>query len=447
MSPNHCFGSMILFLLFTTLESTVRPMAPTEGGFTARLIHRDSPLSPFYDHAVTDTARIEATVHRSRSRLNYLYYNMLSENTLDNDVSLSPTLVNEGGEYLMSFNIGNPPSQVLGFADTSNGLIWVQCSDCNSQCEPEKGGPTTKFLSSKSFTYEMEPCGSNFCNSLTGFQTCNSSDKWCKYRLVYEDNKATSGILSSDSFSFDTLDGKLVDVGYLNFGCSEAPLTGDIQSSTGSVGLNQTPLSLISQLGIKKFSYCLVPFNNLGSTSKMYFGSLPVTSGGQTPLLYPNSDAYYVKVLGISVGNDDPHFDGVFDVYDVRDGWIIDSGTTYSSLETDAFDSLLAKFLTLPDLPQKKNDPRDRFELCFAENANDLESFPDVTVHFDGADLILNLESTFVKMEDDGIFCLALLRSGSPVSILGNFQLQNYHVGYDLEAQVISFAPVDCADS
>lgn len=138
---------MILFLLFTTLESTVRPMAPTEGGFTARLIHRDSPLSPFYDHAVTDTARIEATIHRSRSRLN----------------------------YLMSFNIGNPPSQVLGFADTSNGLIWVQCSDCNSQCEPEKGGPTTKFLSSKSFTYEMEPCGSNFCNSLTGFQTCNSS--------------------------------------------------------------------------------------------------------------------------------------------------------------------------------------------------------------------------------------------------------------------------------
>ncbi|KAE8650377.1 aspartic proteinase CDR1 [Cucumis sativus] len=449
MSPNHCLGNTILFLLFTIFESKGMHMVSNEVGFTARLIHHDSPLSPFYNHTMTDTARIEATVHRSRSRLNYLYYiNKLSENALDNDVSLSPTLVNEGGEYLMSFNIGNPSSQVMGFLDTSNGLIWVQCSNCNSQCEPEKRGLTTKFLSSKSFTYEMEPCGSNFCNSLTGFQTCNSSDKWCKYRLVYGDNKATSGILSSDSFGFDTSDGMLVDVGFLNFGCSEAPLTGDEQSYTGNVGLNQTPLSLISQLGIKKFSYCLVPFNNLGSTSKMYFGSLPVTSGGQTPLLYPNSDAYYVKVLGISIGNDEPHFDGVFDVYEVRDGWIIDTGITYSSLETDAFDSLLAKFLTLKDFPQRKDDPKERFELCFElQNANDLESFPDVTVHFDGADLILNVESTFVKIEDDGIFCLALLRSGSPVSILGNFQLQNYHVGYDLEAQVISFAPVDCADS
>ena len=445
MSPNHCFGSMMFFLSLTIFESTARHMVPTEVGFTARLIHRDSPLSPFYDHVMTNTAQIEATVHRSRSRLNYLYYNMLSKNTLDNDLSLSPTLVHEGGEYLMSFNIGNPPSQVMGFADTSNGLIWVQCSDCNSQCEPEKG-PFTKFLPSKSFTYEMEPCGSNVCNSLTGFQTCNSSDRWCKYRLVYEDNSETSGNLSSDSFSFDTTDGKHVDVGYLNFGCSEAPLTGGMQSYMGSVGLNQTPLSLISQLGIKKFSYCLVPFN-LGSTSKMYFGSLPVTSGGQTPLLYPNSDAYYVKVLGISVGADDPNLDGVFDVYDVRDGWIIDSGTTYSSLETDAFDRLLAKFITLPDLQQKKEDPRNRFELCFAANANDMETFPDVTVHLDGAELILNVESTFVKIEDDGIICLALLRSGSPVSILGNFQLQNYHVGYDLEAQVVSFAPVNCADS
>lgn len=447
MSPNHCFGgSMIFFLLFAILESTARHIVPAELSFTASLIHRDSPLSPFYDHGMTHTARIEATVHRSRSRLNYLYNNMLSKNTLDNDVSLSPTLVQEGGEYLVSFNIGNPPSQVMGFIDTSNSLIWVQCSDCNSQCEAEKGSTTTKFLSSKSFTYEMEPCGSNFCNSLIGFKTCNSSDKWCKYKSVYEDNYETSGILSSDTFSFDTPDEKLVDVGYLNFGCSDAPLTRGMQSYTGSIGLNQTPLSLISQLGIKKFSYCLVPFN-LESTSKMYFGSLPVTSGGQTPLLYPNTDAYYVKVLGISVGNDELHLDGVLDVYDERDGWIIDSGTTYSSLETYAFDNLLAKFLTLPDLLQRKNDPRNRFELCYAENANDLESFPDVTIHFDGADIFLNVESTFVKIEDDGIICLAILRSGSPVSVLGNFQLQNYYVGYDLEAQVISFAPVDCAES
>lgn len=418
---------------------------PTEVGFTAHLIHRDSPLSPFYNHSITDTARIEATVHRSRSRLNYLYnHKMFSTDALDSGVSLSPTLVHEGGEYLMSFFIGNPPSRVVGFADTSNGLIWVQCSDCRSHCEAEKGH--TKFSSSKSSTYEKEPCGSNFCNSLTGFQTCNSSDKWCKYKLEYEDNSVTTGILSSDSFSFDTSDGKLVDVGYLNFGCSDAPLTGGLQSYMGSVGLNQTPLSLISQLGVKKFSYCLVPFN-LGSASKMYFGSLPVTSGGQTPLLYPNLDAYYVKVVGVSLGKDELYLDGVSDVFDVGDGWIVDSGTTYSSLETDAFDGLIDKLVAFPGLPKRKDDPRNRFEVCFAGNGDDLESLPDVTVHFDGADLVLSLESTFVKMEDDGVVCLALLRSGSPISVLGNFQLQNYYVGYDLEAQLISFAPVDCAES
>ncbi|RVW93657.1 hypothetical protein CK203_028843 [Vitis vinifera] len=56
-------------------------------------------------------------------------------------------------------------------------------------------------------------------------------------------------------------------------------------------------------------------------------------------------------------------------------------------------------------------------------------------------------QTTYVEGKK-GLWCLAMLSSNSlwKVSILGNIQQQNYYVGYDLEAQVVSFSPVDCAN-
>ena len=56
-------------------------------------------------------------------------------------------------------------------------------------------------------------------------------------------------------------------------------------------------------------------------------------------------------------------------------------------------------------------------------------------------------QTTYVEGKK-GLLCLAMLSSNSlwKLSILGNIQQQNYYVGYDLETQVVSFSPVDCAN-
>lgn len=110
------------------------------------------------------------------------------------------------------------------------------------------------------------------------------------------------------------------------------------------MGLGQGPLSLISQFGAvtaKKFSYCLVPLGS-SKTSPLYIGDSAVASGvAYTPMLNNrvNPTFYYAGVTGITVNGKKVNYPaGTFDIdASGSGGFILDSGTTLTYLETAAF--------------------------------------------------------------------------------------------------------------
>ncbi|MED6185523.1 hypothetical protein PIB30_057942 [Stylosanthes scabra] len=102
--------------------------------------------------------------------------------------------------------------------------------------------------------------------------------------------------------------------------------------------------------------------------------------------------------------------------------------------------------------------PTPRYEkgLCFKANKSKdelLDLFPRVTLHFIGGfdHPLLNfvVYIVFGKDGDSNVFCLGILRSDSKddVSFLGNVQMANLNIGFDLENNMVSFTNTDCATS
>lgn len=88
--------------------------------------------------------------------------------------------------------------------------------------------------------------------------------------------------------------------------------------------------------------------------------------------------------------------------------------------------------------------PSDDFELCYQGSYDELANIPIVTFHFTNVDLRLTHDVTFVEY-GEGVWCLAILRSPSLVqSVIGNIQMRNLWVGYDLDRNGISFTNADC---
>ncbi|XP_008223155.2 PREDICTED: aspartic proteinase CDR1-like [Prunus mume] len=429
--------STIFFFLNTIfiLQSINSISSSTAGdGFSVRLIHRDSPLSPSYNRSMTAYDRIQAAAYRSVLRLNHVH--LLTTTFSSSEHDISSRIVPENGEYIVTFSVGTPPTQVHAFMDTGSDAIWVKCSQSFPVFNPAKSSSYGHYL-----------CDSLPCEALgVGRRTCAEFHDPCYYRVIYGDGSTTEGTLSHDKFAFEDPERNLVDVGHLDFGCSDFSSWHFRGNQSGALGLSRQPLSLISQLGIKKFSYCMVLPDNEGSGSRMYFGSEAVISGGQTPLLKGVDWYYYVTLIGISIGDQNvPLPDGIFNMTsDGEGGFIIDSGTTYTLLRSEAYDALIEALGEAIDLPQRRG-PSEWYELCFEGSFEDLDSAaPDLKFIFDGAEVILMKQTTYIEAEK-GLWCLAMVRSNEELSILGNMQQQNYFVSYDLDQEVVSFAPVDCA--
>jgi hypothetical protein len=91
--------------------------------------------------------------------------------------------------------------------------------------------------------------------------------------------------------------------------------------------------------------------------------------------------------------------------------------------------------------------------LCFSTApAADPEkvALPKVILHLEGADWDLPRESYVLDVEDDdgtgGRLCVVILSADESdmTTIIGNFQQQNMHIVYDLDANKMVFAPASC---
>ncbi|XP_047179743.1 aspartic proteinase CDR1-like [Vigna umbellata] len=439
MNPS-LFFCLAAFSVYS-LSSAEADESPS--GFTVDLIHRDSPLSPFYNPSLTPSQRIINAALRSNSRLN-----RLSSHRLDQTNKLPQSiLVPDNGEYLMKFYIGTPPVERLAIADTGSDLIWVQCSPCAS-CFPQD---TPLFEPLKSSTFVGTTCGTQPCTLLqNGRGQCGNSGE-CVYLYEYGDNSFSAGLLSTETLTFDDSQGGAQTVSFPNtiFGCGLLNNFTVYSSTklTGLVGLGAGPLSLVSQIGDQighKFSYCLLPFSST-SSSKLRFGNEAIITGNgvvSTPMIIKPSlpTFYFLNLEAVTVAQKTVPTGGT------EGNVIIDSGTVLTYLEPTFFSTFAASLQEALGVELVQEDIPSPLNFCFPYREN--FAFPEIAFQFTGATVPLKPINLLIHITDRNMLCLTIVPSTmTGISIIGSFSQFNFHVVYDLEGKKVSFHPTDCSGS
>ncbi|XP_021298817.1 aspartic proteinase CDR1-like [Herrania umbratica] len=414
-----------IFFSGLVIQSVVGPK--TAYGFSVELIHRDSPLSPFFNDSITSSELLRKNALHSMDRIKNI------QSYIDQKATQSVVIPN-GGSYLMKLSFGTPPVEYLAIADTGSDLTWIQCAPCpQTQCYSQGSSP---FDPAASSTYQKLSCVSEACQALARKSCLNTNE--CEYFYSYGDNSYTMGILSSDTLSFDSSSSQKTSFPTSFFGCGHNNQGNFRRPGAGLVGLGGGPLSLISQIGTQidhRFSYCLVP-RSATSSGKLIFGQEAIISrpgAVSTPLITKTpATFYYLNLESISIG------DKTAQAASSQGNIIIDSGTTLTILESNFYNSVETMVKEAIGA-EPKQDPSGTFSLCYGAETN----IPDMLFHFTGADLRLQPVNTFGA--NDGLLCMLIVPSNTNSnSIFGNFAQINFQVEYDLQKRTVSFAPTDC---
>ncbi|XP_028087728.1 aspartic proteinase nepenthesin-1 [Camellia sinensis] len=440
MASSSCSLSSLMILLVvatfvspicsTSRRTLIDPKA-MQIGFRVDLKHVDSGGN------YTKFERLQRAMKRGKFRLQ-----RLNEMVAKTDSEVNSQVYPGNGEFLMKLSIGTPPESYSAIMDTGSDLIWTQCKPCQ-QCFDQ---PTPVFDPTKSSSFSQLPCSSSLCSALP---LSNCGTDGCEYLYTYGDYSSTQGAMATETFTFGE-----VLVPNIGFGCGEDNEGSGFSQGAGLVGLGRGPLSLVSQLGEPKFSYCLTSIDDSSKTSTLLMGSLASvnSTGGKnsittTPLIQNPSQPsfYYLSLQGIAVGGTAlPIKKSTFALnQDGSGGLIIDSGTTITYLEQSAFDLVKKEFISQTKLSVDKSGSTG-LDLCFTlpSDASTVE-VPKLVFHFDGADMDLPAENYMIADSGMGLMCLAMGGS-SGMSIFGNVQQQNMMVVHDLAKETLSFIPTQC---
>ncbi|KAK9144119.1 hypothetical protein Sjap_004022 [Stephania japonica] len=399
--------------------------------FKVDMIHRDSPKSPLYNPLESNLNRLQR----------YFDYSIARTTTLSNNKLVPTTVVPTGGMFLLNISVGTPPIQTLAIADTGSDLTWTQCTPCPSCYKQE----LPLFVPHQSSTYKSIYCHANPCVTL-GNTACSNNRNICEYNYGYGDGSIVIGNLASETFTFyggTTTTTTTTTFPRLVFGCGHNDSGTFSDRETGIIGLGGGPVSFISQIGPKigwKFSYCLVPGNT--SLNTMTFGGSISGEGVVTTLLIRAEDEtyYFVTLDAISVANKRRIPYNYSAQANNTGNTFIDSGSfftvlptgLYNEVESDLREAVALKGVTLGGL-----------KLCYKSES--LEGFPDITFHFRGADVVLKPVNYFIRPDGyETLLCLSLLPVNGTTTIIGNRAQINFEIGYDLEANMVSFKPADC---
>uniref|UniRef100_J3MLK8 Peptidase A1 domain-containing protein n=1 Tax=Oryza brachyantha TaxID=4533 RepID=J3MLK8_ORYBR len=341
----------------------------------------------------------------------------------------------------------------VAVADAAAG--GVRCAPCGKQCFKQ---PSKLYNPSSSPTFRVLPCNSslNLCAAEAALAGATPPRGCaCRYNQTYGTGW-TAGVQGSETFTFGSTPAHQVRVPSIAFGCSNAS-SDDWNGSAGLVGLGRGSLSLVSQLAAGMFSYCLTPFMDTQSKSTLLLGPAAALNGTgvrstpfvPSPSKQPMSTYYYLNLTGISVGTAALSIPpNAFSLRaDGTGGLIIDSGTTITSLVDAAYRKVRAAVQSLVKLPVTDGSGATGLDLCFAlpsPTSTPPATLPSMTLHFGGADMVLPVENYMIL--DGGMWCLAMRsQTDGELSTLGNYQQQNLHILYDVQKEMLSFAPAKCS--
>ncbi|CAK7346656.1 unnamed protein product [Dovyalis caffra] len=377
--------------------------------------------------------------------------------TLESGVSLG------SGEYFMDVFIGTPPKHYSLILDTGSDLNWIQCVPCHDCFE--QSGPYYDPKESSSF--RNIGCHDPRCHLVSSPdppQPCKAENQTCPYFYWYGDSSNTTGDFALETFTVNltssTGKSEFKRVEDVMFGCGHWN-RGLFHGASGLLGLGRGPLSFSSQLQSlygHSFSYCLVDRNSdTNVSSKLIFGEdkdllnhpeLTFTTlvGGKEN---PADTFYYVQIKSIMVGGEMLNIPE--DTWNLTSdgvgGTIVDSGTTLSYFAEPAYQIIKGAFVKkVKGYPIVKDFPT--LDPCYNVSGVEKIELPDFGILFaDGAVWNFPVENYFIQLVPDEVVCLAILGTPrSALSIIGNYQQQNFHILYDTKKSRLGYAPMKCAD-
>ncbi|KAE8679723.1 Eukaryotic aspartyl protease family protein isoform 2 [Hibiscus syriacus] len=332
--------------------------------------------------------------------------------TLESGVSLG------SGEYFIDVFAGNPPNLFSLILDTGSDLNWIQCVPCYG-CFEQNG---LYYDPKESISFRNVSCKDPRCHLVSSPdppQLCKAENQTCPYYYWYGDSSNTTGDFALETFTVNltspTGNSEFRLVENVMFGCGNWN-RGLFQGAAGLLGLGRGPLSFASQLQSlygHSFSYCLVDRNSdTNVSSKLIFG--------ENKDLLSHPDLNFASLVAGKENSVDTFY--YFQIKSIFVG-----GTTLSyfadptyQIIKDAFVNKTKGYSVMKDFPVL--DP------CYNVSGVENVEFPDFGIQFNWAVWNFPVENYFIWLEED-VVCLAILgtpRSG--LSIIGNYQQQNFHI-------------------
>ncbi|KAL6575093.1 hypothetical protein OROMI_012378 [Orobanche minor] len=407
----------------------------------------------------------------SSTRAQHLKYPQTNTSSAASKVPLFPRGY---GGYSISLSFGTPPQTLSFIMDTGSSLVWFpctqrySCSSCNFvNVDPEN---IPVFIPKSSSSSRIVGCKNPKCKWIFPGVKCKDCEKnatncneFCPPYIIRYGSGSTTGLLLSESLIFP-------ETSVQNFvvGCSVF----SSRQPAGIAGFGRGPESLPVQMGLKRFSYCLIShrFDETPASSDLILtggGASASRKGGDTKYTpfrkNPTSSNpafqvyYYVTLRKITVGGVSVKAPYKFLVADPKGngGTLVDSGTTFTYMEKQVFELVAQEFETqVGDNYSRATEVEKQSGLrpCFNVSGEDSITLPQLTFHFKGgAEMILPLADYF-SFSEDSVICMTIVtRDGAsegvgpgPAIILGNYQQQNFYMEYDLENDRLGFQKQSC---
>ncbi|KAL7137219.1 hypothetical protein ABFS83_10G078100 [Erythranthe nasuta] len=372
------------------------------------------------------------------------------------------------GGYSISLSFGTPPQTLPFVMDTGSSLVWFPCTQryaCSS-CNFVNVNPSniSIFMPKSSSSSMIIGCKNPKCRWIFPDVRCKNCDQnsttcaaeFCPPYIIQYGSGSTTGLLLSETLFFPENSVENFFVGCSIFS-SRQP--------AGIAGFGRGPESLPAQMGLKRFSYCLVShrFDDEPVSSDLVLvggGGAAAAGVEYTPFRKnPKSanpafqDYYYVTLRKITVGGVHVKAPYEFLVADAAGdgGTIVDSGTTFTFMENRVFEPVAEEFEKQVGRRNysRAREVEDRSGLrpCFNVSGEGSVSLPELSFHFKGgAEMVLPLADYFSFL-DDSVICMTVVTNNStregigpgPAIILGNYQQQNFYMEYDLENERLGF--------
>ncbi|XP_051229107.1 aspartic proteinase nepenthesin-1-like [Lolium perenne] len=357
------------------------------------------------------------------------------------------------GDYIAQFTIGS--LKVHAMVDTMTNLVWTQCKTCRPHCFQQE---LDFYDLSMSTTGEAVYCNDSLCAAGYETQPCTGHHGRagaCAVRTTSDFAVDIAGVLLTEEFTFGSTEAKIA------FGCiteTNNVMGLHLHGASGVLGLGKGALSLVSQVGGNRFSYCLTRDHVQSSSlfvgpSAGLHGDAPFESAplSLNPPINEPFHSYYLPLATVTVG--EPDLDDIpFEALNLQGGLIIDISYPFMLLVDVAYQEVrqvMSRKLGSSLVPS----PVDWLELCVA-HSDVRRLVPPLELHFGdgtrGGHWTIPPENYWTPV-DISTSCMVVLNSAlmaSPLnktSIIGNYMQQDMHILYDLDNQEVSFQPADCS--